>query len=107
MTEKIAGTSSFSLRMYSHTSISVQFESGNTAHIFTRIDTGVVEIPDFRALIFRVPLAKAVAETEESLLGAGFFLVAPRTADAAVEAELLDGRQQRGNLQTIAADFTR
>ena len=50
-------------------------------------------------------MAEAVAEAEEALLGAGLLLIAPRAADAAVEPELLDGRQQRWDLQAIAADL--
>ena len=75
------------------------------AHVLAGVQAGVVEVPDLRALVLRVPLAEAVAEAEEALLGAGLLLVAPRAADAAVEAELLDGRQQRGNLQAVAADL--
>ena len=75
------------------------------AHVLAGVEAGVVEVPDLRALVLGVPLAEAVAEAEEALLGAGLLLVAPRAADAAVEAELLDGRQQRGNLQAVAADL--
>jgi hypothetical protein len=62
-------------------------------------------IPDFRPLTFRIPLAEAVAETEEPLLRPGFFLVAPRAADGAIELKLLNRSQQGGNLQFVAADF--
>ena len=75
------------------------------AHVFAGIEAGVVKIPDFRPLILRIPLAEAVAETEEALLRAGFFLVASRAADAAVEPKFLDRREQGGNLQAIAADL--
>src|SRR5439155_5932399 len=57
--------------------------------------------------VFWVPLAEAVAIAEEALLRAGFLLVASRAADATVEAELLDGRQQGRDLQPVAADLTR
>ena len=66
----------------------------------------VVEVPDFRALIFWIPLAEAVAETEEAFLGAGLFFVAPCAADGAVELKLFNGAKQRGDLQFVAADFT-
>ncbi len=91
--------------MYSHTSISVQLREREDAHVFAGIDAGVVKVPDFRALVLRVPLAEAVAEAEETLLGAGLFLVAPRAANQAVKTEFLDGGEQRGNLQLVAADF--
>jgi hypothetical protein len=77
------------------------------AHVFAGIEPGVVEVPDLGALVLGVPLAEAVAETEEALLGAGLFLVAAGAADAAVEAELLDGGEQRRNLQPVAADLAR
>ena len=73
--------------------------------MFARIDAGVVKIPDFRPLVFRVPLAEAVAEAEETFLGAGLFLVAPRAANQAIKLKFLNGREQRGDLQLVAADF--
>src|SRR5262249_29411901 len=75
------------------------------AHVFAGIDAGVVKIPAFRPLVFRVPLAEAVAEAEEALLRAGLFLVAARAADQAIEPELLDRREQRGDLEPVAADL--
>ena len=75
------------------------------AHVFAGIDARVVKVPDLRPLVFRVPLAEAVAEAEEAFLGAGLFLIAPRAADAAIEPKLLDRRQQGGDLQAVAADL--
>ena len=80
---------------------------GKYAHMFARINACVVEVPDFRALIFRVPLAEAVAETEETLLGARFFFVPPRAANQAIKTKFFDRRQQRWDLQTVTADFSR
>ena len=74
-------------------------------HVFARVEARVVEVPDFRSLVLRIPLAKTVAEAEEALLGAGLFLVAPRTADAAVELEFIDRGEQRGDLQPVPADL--
>ena len=76
------------------------------AHVFARIDLGVVKIPDLGPLVFRIPLAEAVAEAEETFLGAGLFLVAPRAADGAVELEFLDGGEEDGDLKLVAADLT-
>ena len=59
-------------------------------HVLTRIQATVVEVPDLGSLVLGIPLAEAIAEAEEALLGAGFFLVAAGAADAAIEAELLD-----------------
>ena len=77
------------------------------AHVFARIDARVVKIPDFGPLVFRVPLAKIVAETEEALLRAGLFLVAPRAADQAIKLKFLNRGEQGRNLQLVAADFAR
>ena len=54
----------------------------------------VVQIPQLRALVLRVPLAELVAEAEDAFLGARLFLVAPRTADAGVELEFVDRFEQ-------------
>jgi hypothetical protein len=75
-------------------------------HVFAGIHAGVVEVPDFGALVLRIPLPEAVAKAEKTFLRAGLFLVASRTADGAVETKLLDSGQQGGNLQAIAADFS-
>ena len=52
-------------------------------------------------------MAERIAEAEKTFLGAGFFLVAPCAADGAIKLKFLDGREQRRNLQLVAADFTR
>ena len=66
------------------------------AHVLAGIHPGVVKIPDFRALIFGIPLAEGIAEAEETFLRAGLFLVAPRAADGAVELKFLDRAEQPG-----------
>ena len=73
--------------------------------MFARIDAGIEQVPDFGPLIFRVPLAEVVAETEEAFLRAGLFLVAPRAANQTIKLKFLNRREQRGNLQLVAADF--
>src|ERR1019366_2582179 len=75
------------------------------AHVLAGVEARIEEVPDLRALVLRIPLAEAVTETEEAFFGAGFLLVAASAADAAVKTELLDGREQRGNLQTVTADL--
>jgi len=75
------------------------------AHVLARIDAGIEKIPDFRPLVFRVPLSEAVAKAEEPFLCAGLFLVAPRAANQAIKLKFLNGRKQRGDLQLVAADF--
>jgi hypothetical protein len=72
------------------------------AHVLARMDAGVIQVPQFRALRLRVPLAEFVAEREDALLGAGLFFVAAGAADAGVEAVFGDGFQQRHGLCGIA-----
>ena len=79
---------------------------GEDAHVLAGIESAIVEVPDLRPLVFGIPLAEAVAEAEESFLGPRLLLVASCTADAAVEAELLDGSQKDGDLELVTADLT-
>ena len=73
------------------------------ADAFAGRDAAVVEVPEFGALVLGVPLAGAVAEGEDALLGAGFFFVAARAAEGCVEAVLAQAVEQRGGLQQAAA----
>ncbi len=72
------------------------------ADVLALVAAGVVEVPQFRALVLRVPLAELVAEAQDAFLGAGLFLVAAGAADAGVEAEFLDGFEQRHRLVLVA-----
>ena len=65
-------------------------------------DARVVEVPQLRPLVARVPLPEVVAEAEDPLLRAGALLVAARAADRGVEAVLLDRVEQRRRLQPVA-----
>ncbi len=55
----------------------------------------VVQIPEFRALVLRVPLAELVAVAEDALLGTGLLLIAAGTADGAIDFVRFNGIQQR------------
>jgi hypothetical protein len=50
----------------------------------------------------RVPRPKASRKGEDALLGAGLLLVAAAAAEDGVEAEFLDGVEQRHRLQRVA-----
>src|SRR5215469_18212358 len=52
------------------------------------LDARVKKIPEFGALILRVPLAMRITKGVDALLGTGFFLVAPRSAKGRVEPSL-------------------
>ena len=88
--------------MYCQMSISVQLERGKTRMCSPAAVAAVVEAPQLRALVLRIPLAELVAEGEDALLGAGLLLVAAGAAEDGVELVLLDGVQQRRRLQAVA-----
>src|SRR5262249_16608369 len=44
---------------------------------FARVDAGIVEIPQFWALGFRLPAMAGCAKRKNPFLGAGFFLITP------------------------------
>src|SRR4029434_6960038 len=71
--------------------------------VFPGVDPGVVEIPELRALVLRVPLAELVAKGKNPFLRPSLFLVPPSAADAGVKPKLFYGIQQRDRLVNIAA----
>src|SRR3954470_23290501 len=62
----------------------------------------VVEAPQFRALVARIPLTELVAEAEDPFLGPGLLLVATGAAEDGTELVLADAAQQRHGLQPVA-----
>ena len=58
---------------------------------FALVLAGVVEVPQFGALVLGVPAVPGIAEGENALLGAGFFLVAPRAAKGRIKAVFVEG----------------
>src|SRR5712692_4507724 len=76
---------------------------GEHSHVFALRHAGVVEVPQLRALVLRIPLAELVAEREYALLGARLFLVAACSADGSVETEFRNGLQQRYRLRGVPA----
>lgn len=62
----------------------------------------VVQVPQFRALLLGLPLSECIAQREDSLLGAGAFLVASGTAEHGVEPVLGDRVEERNGLQRVA-----
>ena len=88
--------------MYCQTSSSVQLRQREHAQVLARPDARVVEVPQLRALAPRVPAAEVVAQRDHPLLGPRPLLVAPRAAEAGVEAVRLDRVEQRRRLQPVA-----
>src|SRR5437588_12691 len=60
------------------------------AQALARALAGVVERPELRALLPRVPAMSGGAEREDALLGAALFLVAARAAECCIEAVLVE-----------------
>ena len=63
----------------------------------------VEEVPQFGALVLRVPLAGGVAKGEDAFLGAGFFFVAACAAEGCVEAMGAEAVEQGLGLELSAA----
>ena len=69
----------------------------------------VKQVPQFRPLVLRIPLALFVAKRKDALLGARLLFIAPRAADGSVETALPQAVtlaqpiQQRFGLQQSAA----
>ncbi len=82
-------------------SSSVQFEIGKTRIDSPGATLGVVDLPHFRPLVFRVPAMLRIAEGEDALLGAGLLLVAPRAAEGRVELVLVERLAQADGLHDV------
>ena len=52
----------------------------------TPVDPAVVEVPELRSLVLRIPSVVPVPKTEHPLLGPGPFLVAPGTSERRIKA---------------------
>ena len=64
----------------------------------------VVEAPELRALLLRVPAVLRRAEREDALLGARLLLVAARAAERRVEAVLVERLLQALRLPDVGVD---
>src|SRR5665213_3820498 len=73
------------------------------ADVLALIHPGVVEVPEFGALIFRIPLAKLIAEGIDAFLGAGLLFVPPRPPECGVVTTGGETVEQRAGLQETAA----
>ena len=64
--------------------------------MFAGINLRIVKVPNFRTLVFWIPLAEAIAEAEKALFSSGLLFVAPGPANAAIKTKLLDGTEFDG-----------
>src|SRR5680860_44915 len=71
------------------------------ADVLTAVVAAVVEVPQLRSLVLRVPLPEVVTEREHPLLGTSLVLVTASPAEDGIEAVLLDPVEQRDGLEAI------
>jgi len=71
--------------------------------VFALVHPAIEEVPQFRALILRVPLTKIIPVTEEPLLAPRLLLIAAATAETRIEFSVRDRIPQRPGLQRRAA----
>ena len=62
----------------------------------------IEQIPQLGALIFRLPLTKAVTVAKNALLGACLLFIAPCAANQSIKTELFNRFQERDRLMRIA-----
>ena len=72
------------------------------AEVFAGVLASVEEVPEFRALVFRVPLAEVVAMREEAFFRTGFFFIASSAAEAGVVLVFLDRVEECDGLKFVA-----
>src|SRR6516225_726811 len=72
-------------------------------HIFSLLNFAVVDIPEFRPLSLRIPLAKFVPDREDSFLGPCLFFIPSGPSDTGVQLKFFNGVQERKCLKGIAA----
>jgi hypothetical protein len=77
------------------------------ADALAEVDATVVEVPELRPLVLRVPLAELVAEREHPLLRARLVLVAPGAAEGRGEPILLERVEQHRRLDPVAGAVRR
>ena len=59
------------------------------------MNASVIDVPQFGALILRVPLMEFIAEGENALFGAALFLVATCATESGIEFILIERGKQR------------
>ena len=70
--------------------------------MFTHLLVPIEEMPEFGALMARLPLAKGIAMGEDALFGACLFFITARAADRGVNPQFGEGVQQCNRLQGVA-----
>src|SRR5580658_3235360 len=73
------------------------------ADVLAFIDAGIIDVPQFRALIFGIPLAEFVAKGIDALFGTGLFLVPARATERGIVAAIRQAVEQGAGLEQAAA----
>ena len=63
--------------------------------------TGVIDIPQLRALVLRVPLMELIAEREDTFLRTALLLVTTGAAESGVELIFIQGMKQGLRLHQV------
>ena len=71
------------------------------AHAFALADHAVVDVPQFRALVARVPFMVGRAEGIDAFLGAARLLIAARAAEGCIELAGIERLAQRFGLHDV------
>src|SRR3954470_4861319 len=69
------------------------------------VHLAVVQVPELRPLVLRVPLVQAVAEAVDALLGPALLLVAAGSAERRVEMVVVERLLQRRRLHDVGVFF--
>ena len=74
---------------------------GEDADALALVNAGIVDVPEFGALVLGVPLMELVAEGEDALLGAALFFVAAGTSEGGIKLVLVEGIKEGLGLHEV------
>ncbi len=67
---------------------------GEHTHVLAFMDSRIIKIPQFRPLVFGIPLTVPIAEGVNSFFGAGAFLVTTRPTEGRIDVVVLQDLKQ-------------
>ena len=62
--------------------------------VFSHVFTSIKDIPQFRSLIFGIPLSKFISVRKEPFFCSGFFFIASASTDSDINFKFLNGIKQ-------------
>ena len=78
---------------------------GEHADALALVDARIVDVPQLRTLVLRIPLVELVAEGEDALLGTALLFIAAGTAESGIEAVFVEGLEQGLRLHEVGVYF--